>query len=203
MHRGSSQVTLQYHQSHGLEMCGERHTFRRAEGTLTPTLLGLSAQLPPQLRDGDRQLDATADLRRLRWSIRRRLTLARIRSGTFVQAVLSSSCGNTFSAGSLRSTGVTPLPRYYGPLRLPIRPMSGYVFPPLVEHPPPTGGRPPDRASQVPWLVCRCPPSSITPESPAAAHARCFATGDRLRPSWRLATPNGLTRPNQVHLRYG
>ena len=39
----------------------------------------------------------------------------------------------TFPAGVLRSTGVTRLPRYYDPLRLPAGPIGGYEFPPAVE----------------------------------------------------------------------
>ena len=54
-----------------------------------------------------------------------------VRSGLF-QADLLTSCGNTSMAGSLGSTGVTRLPRYYGPLRLPTRSDGGYVFPPFV-----------------------------------------------------------------------
>ena len=33
-------------------------------------------------------------------------------------------------AGPLRSAGITPLQRYYEPLRLPIEPPRGYGFPP-------------------------------------------------------------------------
>ena len=104
------------------------------------------------------------------------------RSGTFVQAVLLTSDENANLAGVLRSTGITPLPRYYGPLRLPTGPASGYVFPRAVE---PSSGPEfgsPGRVSQVPRSICRHPPSSATPGSPAAALARCLAVGSRLRP---------------------
>ncbi len=91
-------------------------------------LLGLAAQLPPQLRDFPRQRDARLHLRLGRWLVRgvgRRF----FRSGSFNQAGLLTSCGNTSSAGLLRSTDVTPLHRYYEPLRLPIEPAGGYLFP--------------------------------------------------------------------------
>ena len=55
------------------------------------------------------------------------------------QAVLLTSHGNMDSAGALRSTGITPLPRYYFPLRLPAGPGGGYSFPSPVDpaFPPP------------------------------------------------------------------
>jgi hypothetical protein len=49
------------------------------------------------------------------------------------QAVLLTSHGNRDPAGALRSTGITPLPRYYFPLRLPARPSGGYSFPSPVD----------------------------------------------------------------------
>jgi hypothetical protein len=49
------------------------------------------------------------------------------------------------------------------------------------------------------WLICRHPPSPITPESPIAALARCFTTGMGFRTFGRLATLNGVTRPKRVH----
>ena len=41
--------------------------------------------------------------------------------------------------------------------------------------------RPLGGVSQVPRLICRCPLSPTTPESPTAARARCFTVGIRLR----------------------
>jgi hypothetical protein len=41
------------------------------------------------------------------------------------------------------------------------------------------------RVSQVPRLICRRPPSPITPGSPTAALAHCFAVGMRLHHLWR------------------
>jgi hypothetical protein len=43
---------------------------------------------------------------------------------------------------------------------------------------------PPRGASQVPRLICRRPPSPITPRSPTAARARCFTIGMRLHHLW-------------------
>jgi hypothetical protein len=39
--------------------------------------------------------------------------------------------------------------------------------------------------SPVPRLICRRPPSPITPGSPTAAHTRCFAVGMRLHHLWK------------------
>ena len=44
---------------------------------------------------------------------------------------------------------------------------------------------PPRGASQVPRLICRRPPSPITPRSPIAARARCFTIGMRLHHLWK------------------
>ena len=35
-------------------------------------------------------------------------------------------------------------------------------------------------------LICRRPPSPITPGSPSAAFARCFTDGVRFRPFWKV-----------------
>jgi len=73
----------------------------------------------------------------------------------------------------LRSTGVTPLLSYYGPLRLPAGPPRSYAFPRSV-------GRfraRPNRASQAPRLICPRALSPTTPEGPMTAYACCFATG--------------------------
>ena len=53
------------------------------------------------------------------------------------------------------------------------------------------------------WSICRRPPSSITPEGPIAAYARGFTTGVGFIPPGGMATLDCVTRPNQVHLRYG
>ena len=76
---------------------------------------------------------------------------------------------NTFSAGSLRSTGVTRLRRYYEPLRLPAGPDGGYVFP-----------------QSVGWLSPRKPPPG-----------RVSQVSDRSFAVRRPLSPRG-TRPPQV-----
>ena len=65
-------------------------------------LLGRSAQLLSQKREFRRPLP-------------------RVRNQSFPQAVLPSSYTSTYLAGPLRSTGITPLHRYYAPRRLPTR----------------------------------------------------------------------------------
>ena len=82
-----------------------------------------------------------------------------------------------FKVRPLRSTGITPLPHYYGPLRLPIQPAEGYLFPPTVGDLPP-----PYRVSQVPQHIFPRALSPITPECPAGACVCCFPTGNRLHP---------------------
>ena len=99
-----------------------------------------------------------------------------------------------FSAGSLRSPGVTRIPRYYEPLRFPTKPGDGYVFPLPVGCTDRPIRRPLRRASQVPRLVSRCPPSSTTPESPNAAHARYLAFGVGFTQFGKLATLMLLSR---------
>lgn len=64
--------------------------------------------------------------------------------------------------------------------------------------------RMPRRASQVPRLILRHPPPSITPGGPAGASARFFPPGCRLHPIRKVGHRHlSATRPNQVHLRWG
>ena len=97
--------------------------------------------------------------------------------------------------------GRYPLPRYYGPLRLPARavPSVMYSLGPFGSGCP----SPPCRVSQVPRLICPCALSPTTPEGPASA---CSLLPRRLQASSSSADwppPFGVTRPNRVHLRYG
>ena len=90
------------------------------------------------------------------------------------QAVLPLSSKTENPVRALRSTGVTRLPRYYDPLRLLPRPKGGYVFPQSVAantRVAAAAGTGLPGSSQV----CRRPLSPTTPESPAAASARCLA----------------------------
>ena len=83
---------------------------------------------------------------------------------------------NTNPAGPLRSTGITRRPHYYGPRRLPAGAaptvMDSRQALDLRSTPPGLPGS---------WLVCRRPPSPLTPGSPSTARARCFVDGSRLR----------------------
>jgi hypothetical protein len=65
-------------------------------------------------------------------------------------------------------------------------------------------GAPPRRVSQVPQPIFLRAPSPSTPRSPAVACAHCFTASVRflLRPKIDHF-PFALTRPKQVHLRYG
>ena len=88
-----------------------------------------------------------------------------LRSGIFIQAVFSSSYRFMLSVRLLRSTGITPLPRSYGPLRLPSGPPRRLCIP---------AGRwslslPPCRVSQAPRLIFPRALPPTTPESPAGA----------------------------------
>jgi hypothetical protein len=108
------------------------------------------------------------------------------------------------SVRPLRSTGITPLPRYYGPLRLPTRPPRRLCLPSVR-----WAFRPPCRVSQAlkreaPRLLFPRALSPTTPEGPMAAFACCFATGlSGFILVGGLATFVFLSRPNRVHLRCG
>ena len=97
------------------------------------------------------------------------------RSGGGVSYDVGTTPGFRFmlSVRPLRSTGVTPLLRYYGPLRLPAGPLRGYVFPLRVGRFP----LPPGRVSQAPRLIFPRALPPTTPEGPTAACACCFPTG--------------------------
>ena len=88
------------------------------------------------------------------------------RSGVSPKRFFPSSYRNMLPVRPLCSTGVTPLPRSYGPLRLPTEPPLGYVFPRAVEVGCPS---PPCRVSQVPRLIFPCALSPPTPEGPTSA----------------------------------
>ncbi len=82
-----------------------------------------------------------------------------------IQAGYPSSHRIMLSARPLRSSGITPLLRYYGPLRLPTRPLQRLCLP-SARWPLPL---PPGRASQAPRLFCPRALPSTTPEGPASA----------------------------------
>ena len=89
----------------------------------------------------------------------------------------------------LCSTGITPLLRYYGPLRLPVEPPPRLCLSSVRW----LLSLPPNRASQAPLLIFPRALSPTTPEGPLAAPACCFTSGFRLHPSRRtghLRLPN-------------
>src|SRR5450759_2656333 len=166
-------------------------------------LLGLLTQLPSQFGDLQRQDDSRLHLQKIRRLVLGHWSAASFRRGTFVQAVLLTSVGNTNPVGALRSTGVTPLLRSYGPLRLPARPVGGYGFPLPVDPAPYPDARSPRRVSQVP---CR----SFDARRPVPPRgARPLPTLVASRPvsgfntSGRLATPACCNEAERVRLRYG
>jgi hypothetical protein len=79
----------------------------------------------------------------------------------FPQAVLLASDEGINPAGVLRSAGVTPFHRYYGPLRLPTGQDDGYWFPSSLDLSSYPDNRSPGRVSQVPCrsFDARCPVS--------------------------------------------
>ena len=106
-----------------------------------------------------------------------------------------------FPVRPLGSTGVTPLPRYYGPLRLPARavPLVMYSLGPLEVGCP----SPPCRVSQVPRLIYPC---ALVPNHPGRSGECLLIASPPISGfilSGGLATFNSVTRPNRVRLRYG
>jgi hypothetical protein len=106
------------------------------------------------------------------------------------KSVCRPSCLGVRPPGPLRSAGVTPRQRYYGPIRLLAGPSGGYVFPPA------SGLAPGPRGLSVPDPFCRHAPSLTTPGSPAAlgpvVHRRHWASSSST--AWPL--PIGVTRLN-------
>ena len=74
---------------------------------------------------------------------------------------------------------ITPLPRYYGPIQLPLQPIAGYVFSDNVGDAQPSL----QRASQVPWLIFQCVLSPTIPGNSADAYAYYFSADSRLHHS--------------------
>jgi hypothetical protein len=113
----------------------------------------------------------------------------------FPQAVLLASDEGINPAGVLRSAGVTPFHRYYGPLRLPTGQDDGYWFPSSLDLSSYPDNRSPRRVSQVPCrsFDARCPvsPRGVRPLHLLVA-SRPISGFDI---SGRLATPIRVTRP--------
>ena len=117
------------------------------------------------------------------------------RSGSSAKRV-SSLLHQLVTARPLRSTGITPLRRYYGPIRLPITPAEPYVFR-RRWVPPPCPGLPGSR------FVFRYAPSPFTPEGPMAALSAASPPVVGFITFGSLATLIGVTRLNRVRFRYG
>ena len=106
--------------------------------------------------------------------------------------------------GVLRSTGVTPLPRYYGPLRLLTRPMGGFGFrlppPQLRADTPPHRIRSPElRSPSVPTCRPDDPVAAPGPHMPVA-----WSRGGSLRDVHkRSAREETVSRLIWVHWCYG
>ena len=126
-----------------------------------------------------------------------------LRIGTKVQAEFPSSYPSMSAFRPLRSTVIT---RFTATMsRSDSRPgPSLRLFIPPRRWSPDQIGAPPRRASQVPQPIFLRAPSPITPRSPAAACAHCFAASIRFHPHWKTDHfPFALTRPKRVHSRYG
>jgi hypothetical protein len=76
----------------------------------------------------------------------------------------------------LRSAGITPLPHYYEPVRLPAEAATWLWIPT-----PRCAQAALRRVSRDPAFLCRRAPSPLTPGSPRRARARCFRRSRRLR----------------------
>ena len=123
-------------------------------------LLGLSAQFVSQRRKVDRHPRFGNE------------GLFRSRP---TQSELPPSYTNVPPVGPLRSTGITPLLRYYEPLRRLHGPTNGYVFPSAVD-----GDPSPIQASQAPRLIFPYVLSPLTPREARGLDARFFVLGGRL-----------------------
>ena len=146
-------------------------------------MLGLLAQSGAQKRESCTEKESPALLQ-----------VQDDRSGNNVQAEHPSFSPHTSLAGPLRSTGVTPLLRYYAPRRLPIRTDRTVIF----SHPS-LDSRPSDRVSQVPdrSFATRCPLSPRRVRSvqmPVASRPLAGFTT-----SGGMTTLDCVTRPNRVH----
>ncbi len=92
---------------------------------------------------------------------------------------------------------------YYVPLRLPTGPADSDGFPSLVDPASHPDSGSPNRASQVPALICRRPPSRITPRDPPIAYARCFTGDIRLHLLWKDGHPHLYNEAERVRLHFG
>lgn len=158
-------------------------------------LLRLDVELLPQSEDLLRQTPAIH-----RKGIRQRDPLASRRGSVPIrQAGASFRELSVTTVGTLGSTGVTPLPRYYGPVRSPPRRRHGYGFPcRRAGYDPQRGGSPRflDRS-----IAARRPHSPRGAGSPHLSVASRSVQASSSPADWPL--PLCVTRPNRVRSRYG
>jgi hypothetical protein len=143
------------------------HSLRTSQRRLPPLQTG-RADFPHPAYPRARRSEACVERDRLG---RRAETLPRNEVGRSLFWEQCSMCILTLLhveslAGPLRSAGITPLQRYYEPLRLPIEPRRSYGFPRLVD-PWPTCQVSLERVSQVPddsvGIRCPLPPRRARP----------------------------------------
>ena len=153
-------------------------------------LLGLSPQLPPQLRDVQDELYAVPHFRFVR-QFGPTVNAHLLRSGMDSSKRRSPHLVEThFRQGSFAPPALPGFTATMSPSDSRTGRPAGYLFPPGVDLRP-TRRWSPARVSQVPdcSVDARCPLS--TPESPTAAHVRCFTVDSRLHHSlegWPLST---------------
>lgn len=118
-------------------------------------MLRLATQFPAQ--QGDPYWQVGFRHKAFGFPVRNRATVA--------QAAAPFRTRNMREVRPLGSAGITPPPRYYGPVRLPAEAAAQL----WISTPRCPGTGAPRRVSQDPRLLCRRAPSPITPGSPAGA----------------------------------
>jgi hypothetical protein len=201
IHTGSA-VVSQHQRKRGPQHVVPVNPVKQSVEPESGFLFGLVGQFSSQFRDFLRQHDPGLHF----WSSQSLIPVQAtvfFRSGTFVQADLLTSDENVRSAGALRSAGVTPVQRYYDPLRLPAASSYGYLFPTPVARAPCHGALARGRISQVP----RRSFDARRPLPPRVAHPLQMLVASRMMSGFnifgRLTTTRCVTRPKRVRLRYG
>jgi hypothetical protein len=126
----------------------------------------------------------------LRYSSGRERADYSVVAGQPCKSVRSFSCLGMTPSGSLCSAGITPLHRYYGPIRLPANPHET-----VMSSCPALGFAPHSRGISVPDSFFQHAPSFTTPGNPATAfalllHRRHWASSSLT--AWPF--PTGVTR---------
>jgi len=157
---------------------------------------GLAAQFPPQKGDFYRQS-----------GFRYESVSHPFRYGASVaQAGLLSFRVNMTEVRLLGSTGITPLPRYYEPLRIPTVNTERVIdSPPMIslQQNPFALGITSDLPGSSADLIFRRAPSPTTPDSSTGSYARLFPVDGRLHHLRKIGHCRiSVTRPKQVRLRW-